>query len=208
MRRRAFGCLFGLDAGERALEPAGGRGGSEPGTAAINIMRTIPEETVEKTWARFSEASPEEIKQWFEQLGKEQPFIMAYVLAVEENLFPPDQRGTLLFLTLVCKEVLATVQPSLPLVSGEALEAAEEVNLRFLENLEAGPEMDLAGAVCNLVGTYNQMPLLGTVLEALMEGNEEEPELADENLGMALLHLKTVIDCLDRETTVEGSGRG
>jgi hypothetical protein len=43
-----------------------------------------------------------------------------------------------------------------------------------------------------------QMPLLGAVLEALMEGNEEEPELLHEDIGLALLHLKTVIDCLDQ----------
>jgi hypothetical protein len=31
-----------------------------------------------------------------------------------------------------------------------------------------------------------------------MEGNEDEPDLAGDNVGLALLHLKTVIDCLDQ----------
>ncbi len=49
-----------------------------------------------------------------------------------------------------------------------------------------------------LVASYHQMPLLGAVLEALMTGNEDEPALAQEDTGLALLHLKTVIDCLDQ----------
>jgi hypothetical protein len=53
-------------------------------------------------------------------------------------------------------------------------------------------------AVQEMISTYNQMPLLGAMVEALMEGNEEEPEMAGENVGMSLLHLKTVIDCLDK----------
>jgi len=31
-----------------------------------------------------------------------------------------------------------------------------------------------------------------------MAGNEDEPELAGEHVGLALLHLKTVVDCFDR----------
>jgi hypothetical protein len=39
---------------------------------------------------------------------------------------------------------------------------------------------------------------LGAVVEALMDGHEKEPNLAPEHLGLALIHLKTVIDCLDQ----------
>jgi hypothetical protein len=42
------------------------------------------------------------------------------------------------------------------------------------------------------------MPLLKSVIEALLIGNEEEPELAGDDVGTALLHLKTVLDCLDQ----------
>ena len=32
----------------------------------------------------------------------------------------------------------------------------------------------------------------------LMSGNEEAPELAPESVGMGLIYLKTVVDCLDQ----------
>jgi hypothetical protein len=78
------------------------------------------------------------------------------------------------------------------------LEAAEQANVKFLEDLEAGSEMDHMAGLQNLMATYNQVPLLSAVIEGLMSGNEEEPEMAGEGIGLALLHLKTVLDCLDQ----------
>jgi hypothetical protein len=58
--------------------------------------------------------------------------------------------------------------------------------------------MDHMRALQNLMSTYNQIEVLNAVIEALMSGHEEEPELAGEHIGLALLHLKTVVDCLDQ----------
>ncbi len=68
----------------------------------------------------------------------------------------------------------------------------------MMEEMDAGSEMDMMGSVGQLFANYNQMPLMGAVLEALMSDNEDQPDLAPENTGMALLYLKTVIDCLDQ----------
>jgi hypothetical protein len=70
--------------------------------------------------------------------------------------------------------------------------------LKFLEEMEAGSEMDHMAGLQNLLATYNQVPLFTVVIEALMGGNEDEHELAGENIGLALLHLKSVLDCLDQ----------
>jgi hypothetical protein len=58
--------------------------------------------------------------------------------------------------------------------------------------------MDHMSALQNLMATYNQIDVLNAVIEALMAGNEDEPELAGEHIGLALLHLKTVVDSLDQ----------
>ena len=46
---------------------------------------------------------------------------------------------------------------------------------------------------------YHQRELLGFALEVMMAGNEAEPELAPDRIGLELLCLKTVIDCLDQD---------
>lgn len=160
-------------------------------------MNTISEKVVERTWRRVTEATPEDAQTMLDAMAKAQPYIFAYLMAVDETLYEDEQRGQLLLIGLILWEVFRREAPA-EVVPIEAIEAAEAENLQFLERLEAGSEMDYAEGLQQLISTYNQMPLLGAVVEALMEGNEEEPELANENLGLALVHLKSVIDCLDQ----------
>ena len=159
-------------------------------------MKTVPDKAVEKTWKRVTEASPEDAQTMMDQMAKAQPLIFAYLMAVDETLNDDSERGQLLLIGLFLWETLKKDAPARTILV-EEIQAAEESNLKFLEGLEAGSEMDYMDAMHRLMSSYNQMPLLGTVIEALMEGDEEEPELANENLGLALVHLKSVIDCLD-----------
>jgi hypothetical protein len=108
------------------------------------------------------------------------------------------ERGNLLMIGLMIWQVLSTEKSPLRQVTQQDLEAAEARNVKFLEELEAGSEMDYADSMQKLMSTYNQMPLLSAVIEAIMADNEGDPELAPENMGLTLLHLKTVVDCLDQ----------
>jgi hypothetical protein len=93
----------------------------------------------------------------------------------------------LLLLGVMLWQVLSADNPRMRQVTMEELEVAEAANLKFIEELEAGSEMDYMNALTNLMATYNQSPLLTAVIEALMQGNEEEPELARETVGLELL---------------------
>ena len=159
-------------------------------------MKTVPDKSVEKTWKRVTEASPEDAQEMMDQMARAQPFVFAYLMAVDETLNDDAERGQLLLIGLALWETLKKEAPA-RIIPVEEIQAAEESNLNFLQGLEAGSEMDYMDAMQHLMASYNQMPLLGTVIEALIGGDEEVPELAHENLGLALVHLKSVIDCLD-----------
>jgi hypothetical protein len=162
-------------------------------------MKTISGKVIDRTWKRLNEATSEDTERLIDEMAKAQPFVLAYLMAVEETLRSEEkERGGLLLVGVMLWQVLYAENPNMHQVSMEALEEAEAANLKFIEELEAGSEMDYMNALTNLMTTYNQSPLLGAVIEALMEGNEEEPELARENVGLELLHLKTVLDCLDQ----------
>ena len=165
-------------------------------------MKTIPLEVIDEVWERVSSASEEEAQALVRRVQEEQPFIMVYLLAMDEEVMGEDERGTLIELGSYILEIVHTVAPDLPQVTGDELEAAEQFNLKQLENLEEGSEMDLDHTVHALFANYNQMPLLGATLEALMADYEDAPELAPENTGMSLLYLKTVIDCLDQNSNL------
>jgi hypothetical protein len=165
--------------------------------AAAN-MKTISGKIIERTWKRINEASEEEAQRLLDVMAKQQPFIVAYLMAVEETLMGDHERGQLLLIGLMLWEIISAENPALRQVTMVDLEAAEQVNIKFLEELEAGSEMDHLAGLQKLMATYHQVPLLTALIEALMADDAEEPELASENTGLALLHLKSVLDCLDQ----------
>ena len=135
-----------------------------------------------------------------ERMQREQPFVLVYLLAADEHNQDEhgDAEGQLMELGATIWYVLSETQPGLRQVTEHDLEAAETANIRYLEGLDEGPEARVPEATAHLFQTYNQMPLLGAVLEALMDPLEDSPELAGERVGMDLIRLKTVIDCLDQ----------
>ena len=161
-------------------------------------MKTISDKLIDRTWKRINECTEEDAQRLMDEMAKHQPFIVAYLLAVEETMMSGEQRGQLMLIGLILWKIFSTENSALRSVSKEDLEAAEEANIRFLEELEAGSEMDHMSALQNLMATYNQIEILNAVIEALMAGHEDEPELAGEHIGLALLHLKTVVDTLDQ----------
>ncbi len=161
-------------------------------------MKTISGKIIDRTWKRINEATAEDAQRLLDQMVKQQPFLVAYLLAVEETLMGKDERGQLVLIGLILWKIVSKEHSNLRKVTMADLQAAETVNLKFLEEMEAGSEMDHMAGLQNLMETYNQVPLLSAVIESLMSDFEEEPDLASESVGLALLHLKAVLDCLDQ----------
>ncbi len=161
-------------------------------------MNTISGKIIDRTWKRINEATEEEGQRLLDEMAKQQPFVVAYLMAVEETLMGEEERGQLILIGLILWKILSEQKTGLRQITMDDLEAAENGNLKFLEGLEEGSEMDHLAGLQNLLATYNQVPLLSAVIESLMADHEEEPELANENIGLALLHLKSVLDCLDQ----------
>lgn len=161
-------------------------------------MNTISGRIIDRTWKRTNEATEEEGQRLLDAMARQQPYVVAYLMAVEETLMAEEERGQLMLIGLICWQIVFAENKNLRAVTMEELETAESANVKFLEEMEAGSEMDHMASLQDLMANYNQMPLLSAAIEALMADHAEEPELAGENVGLALLHLKTVLDCLDQ----------
>ena len=161
-------------------------------------MNTISGKIIDRTWKRLNESTPEDVQQLIAKLFENQPFAGAYLMAVEETLMPESERGSLLFIALTVWEIMSAGREPLLTVTQEEIETAEAANVKFLEDLEAGSEMDHTEGLQRLMATYNQGPLLEAIVEALMSDEVEDPDSAPESVGIALLHLKTVLDCWDK----------
>ncbi len=158
-------------------------------------MKTISPEEVQETWLRMDEVSAPEVQEIVERMQTEQPFITAYLLARDEELYDSETRGTLLQLGTMAWLVMSSARGILPQVTGEEIDAAEEANIQLLSAMDEGSEIQLLGTAQDLFTNYNQMPLLGAVLESLMSDSTEEDEPPDD-VGLALLTIKTRHRCL------------
>jgi hypothetical protein len=167
-------------------------------------MKTIPTHAIELAWAQFGNYSAKEAQALAQEMQEQQPYVLIYLLAASEpepgtKAAPIADTPGLMELGAVIYRVMADTGGPLRQVTPEQLEAAEQANLAFLEKLDEGPEAGWMDAAGELMRTYRQAPLLFSMIEALMAEHEENPELAPDSVGKNLLHLKTVIDCLDQE---------
>ncbi|MBI1841934.1 MAG: hypothetical protein HYR88_13930 [Verrucomicrobia bacterium] len=160
-------------------------------------METIPQDIVDSIWDEALDTPPEETQEKVQALFNSQPAIAAYLLYVEEEMMPPEERGVILMIGYCLLKAMLPEGSDPRIVTQEDIEDAEKKNLEMMESLE-GTELDWMNQGVGFIKNYRQGPLLGSVLEALMEGNEDTTDDTRDYIGMVWLSMKAVIDCLDR----------
>jgi hypothetical protein len=162
-------------------------------------MNTVPRETIIEVWERQSALAQEPTRSLVKQFFDEQPALGIYMTVCDEQLGEEAERSQLIPLavtvweamTHACGRRLKTVPP-------KVIDHAEDANTQMLEKLGDASEFEWRESVLRLFHGYNQQPLLEFCIEILMADDEETPELAADRIGLELIWLKTVIDCLDK----------
>ena len=161
-------------------------------------MRTASREEIDEVWDKLCELNEEDTGDLVRRFMEEQPALGIYLSVSFESLGDSPE-SPLIDVVMGCWQVMSQVAGRpLAQVSPEEIESAEEANTDALEKLEDASEIEWRATVSGLIQNYNQRELLGFGIEMLMSGNEEAPELAPESIGLELIWLKTVLDCLDQ----------
>ncbi len=160
-------------------------------------METISSEIVEKTWREMSSTPPEDFPEIIEQITKEQPIVLAYLLGVGGDTLNQDERELLLYLGIVIWQIMLQAESSLPQVTEEIMDNAETLNMEMLEYLEGEAENDFINTVVMISNNYQQPEVLKYIVEALMEETNEDCVITNENKGIMMIYLKSVIDCFN-----------
>ena len=168
----------------------------EPDSPSIS-KNSIPADVVERTWQRIAGQSAKDAQKLVNRMAKEQPVVLAYLMAVDDDIFNQGEREVLLFLGVVVWQIMLQGTRPVPKVTDEILDKAEAGNSKMAEYLQGETEAGFEEATRELIGSYKQPEVLQHVVEAVMEGTEESSPIRDENKGIMLLDLKTVIDCLN-----------
>ncbi|MCX7855650.1 MAG: hypothetical protein N2556_06710 [Anaerolineae bacterium] len=153
----------------------------------------ISEEIVTQTWQRIAQISPQEVQRYMNQMSREQPAILAYLLTLDSDPFNRNEMGYIFFIAMVVWQAMKQSPQGLRSVPIEEVERANEANFAFLERFLSAGEMDFEAAVAKMLEEYPEPEVLRYIVEALMEEDEEEP-FRDEYRGLAFICLKTVLD--------------
>ena len=164
-------------------------------------MKVISNEVIDRTWIEMNSMSPPELIRLVETMSKEQPSILAYLMAAGTDRLTQEEHELLIFSGVTLWRMVNNAGITLKPISVHDLTTAEETNLKMLEYLSEESETDLLRTVETLWKGYKQKGLLMFVIESLVE--EEEPEedefiINDESLAYMFICLKTVIDCMDQ----------
>ena len=99
-------------------------------------MEPISSEVVDKTWKRVASTSPRNAPKMVKLMTKEQPVILAYLLAVDNDVFNRDERELLLYLGVVVWQIMSQGAKTLSMITEEILDDAEARNVKMAEYLQ------------------------------------------------------------------------
>ena len=161
-------------------------------------MKPISSDVVEKTFEKMGEMSLQEAQKFINRMCKEQPLMLAYLMVADEDILNQEERELLLYLGTVVWQIMLQGDAPLPKITEKILDTVEESNIKMLKYPEGESDAGFMDAVEKIMDNYSQPEVLHYVVDALMEEPEEGGLIRDENTGLMMLHLKTVIDCFSQ----------
>jgi hypothetical protein len=162
------------------------------------FMNTIPRELVIEVWERQCALGENEARSLMKQFFDEQPALGTYLFVCDEQLVQDAASQLIPLASTIWEAATRTWGKRLKAVRPKIIDHANDANTRMLENLEDVSEFEWRETVERMFLGYHQQPLLAFCIEILMADDAETPELAPQRIGMELIWLKTVIDCIDQ----------
>jgi hypothetical protein len=162
-------------------------------------MTTVPRQATLQAWERVCALDDAQTTAVTKQFLNEQPALSAYLIGFTDELGTEATRSIITDLSVTIWDAMTAAQGGpLKMVHPDHIDDAEEANTRLLQKLELSSESEWDETVKQLVSGYKQRELLGFCIEILMADHAETPELTPDRIGLELLWLKTIIDCLDQ----------
>src|SRR5690554_2461383 len=161
-------------------------------------MNTVPLTTVERTWREIESMSPVKGEELIKLINKEQPVLLAYLLAAGEKMLSEKERELLVYLGVIVWRIMSQETKKPAKVNENLLFTNEDANLALLRKIGKDRDRITAGAAA-LLDNYNQLHILSYTVNFLMEGATRAKgfQIREEKKGIMMIYLKTVIDCLD-----------
>jgi hypothetical protein len=161
------------------------------------MMEPISEKIVEKTWQEVASYSPIQANKEMQEMGKNQPEILAFLMALTEDL-EPEVKELAIYIGFVVYRIFEGSRNKIKKITSKAIIDCYEYNKDLMGRLEGAHEKFLDRTA--RVQVSKQPYVMKYVVDALMEESEEgdSVELTDEDRGVLFLLLKTEVDLLNK----------
>lgn len=158
----------------------------------------ISAQVVEQTWQRVAQTPFSEVAGLVDEMRREQPVMLAYLLAADGLPFNRNECEHILYIGMVAWQIMKQSQRPLRQVTENRLKSIEEVNYKFLERLAGGSEEDFVQNTDRMLWDYAEPEVLRYLYEAITEESTDpyETPIRDEYQGLAFVYLKTVLDAM------------
>ncbi len=160
----------------------------------------ISADTIDLVLEGMSSKTPAQAQALVNRMSKEQPEILAYLLAMSEyEDFNQEETEMFLYIGIVIWQIMKQRPGGCARVREKHLEEVHRANEEVLEKMASDSAGDFVGATVSMVESYPEPEVLRYLTEALMENDEGAPDrvrMRPDNLGYAFLHLKIVMDAL------------
>lgn len=162
-------------------------------------MQTLSEKIVERTWKKMAHMPLDEVPQIVKRLEKEQPEILAFLMAADYEVLNQDERELLLYLGITIWEMMRQGTPRPKRIGEKRLDRFIERTDQMAEYLMGESPEDFEAAVEQIFKGHNQINVLRYAVEALFEMDDEENAgVREEMKGLLFMNLKTVVEALDQ----------
>ena len=161
------------------------------------MIEPISEKFVEKTWQEVAGYSPDRASKEMQKMGKNQPDLLAFLMALTEDL-DPDVRELAIYIAFVVYRIFEGSQNKIKKITSKEIMDCYEYNEDLMGRLEGAHEKFIDRIA--RIQISKQPYVMKYVVDALIEESEEGDgvELTDEDKGFLFLLLKTVVDLLDK----------
>jgi hypothetical protein len=161
-------------------------------------MNIISADIIEKVYTKMWNMSEPDAYRLSYAMQKEQPLLVAYLTAVDKDILNQEEREVLFYQGTVIWQIMVEARKPLPQITEDTLLLLESENLRLSESLKNAGTVNFAEFLKRVLKDYGQPEVFRYVLSALLDQDNEDCVIRDENLGIIMLDLKTVIDCFDQ----------
>ena len=160
-------------------------------------METLSEEFVEKTWQEVAGFSPDRATKEMHAMGKDQPDLLAFLLAYADDL-QQEVKELAIYISFVVYKMFHNSSGKIRRITSREIMARHDENILLLERLEGAHEKILERIA--KVTVSKQPYVMKYVIEALMEDSgEDSVALNDDDIGLLFILLKTEIEVLDNK---------